>query len=210
MTNALVTGATRFWTTCLLAIKSNGMERRRHAYGFLLAQIRLDESDALLLKLGADRLASSHHAVDVEGTRHVVDGCRKQNVLRLIHISTPSSYFDYRDRGGISESEPLPVKQVIAYAATKLLELRQPGIGEEEVRYVVLSHFHADHPAGLRDFPNARILYKRDAHTAIKDLGLLASVKAGCLPGLLPDDFEERSAFIDETPMRRLPGIFRS
>lgn len=75
---------------------------------------------------------------------------------------------------------------------------------------MVLSHFHADDPAGLRDFPNARILYKRDAHTAIKDLGLLASVKAGCLPGLLPDDFEERSAFIDETPMRRLPGIFRS
>lgn len=44
---------------------------------------------------------------------------------------------------------------------------------------MVLSHFHADDPAGLRDFPNARILYKRDAHTAIKDLGLLASVKAG-------------------------------
>ncbi|MFE1631326.1 NAD-dependent epimerase/dehydratase family protein [Brevibacillus reuszeri] len=65
------------------------------------------------------------HAVDVEGTGHVVDGCRKQNVLRLIHISTPSIYFDYRDRGGISDSEPLPVKQVIAYVPTKLLELQQ-------------------------------------------------------------------------------------
>ncbi len=87
-------------------------------------------------------------------------------------------------------------------------QLRQQGIGAEEVRYVVLSHFHADHTAGLRDFPNARILYKREAYTAVKDLGSLASVKAGCLPGLLPDDFEERSAFIDETPRRRLPGDF--
>lgn len=74
------------------------------------------------------------------------------------------------------------------------------GIGEEAVRYVVLSHFHADHTAGLRDFPNASILYKRGEYTAIKDLGLLALVKAGCLPGLLLDDFEERSPLIDETP----------
>jgi len=73
---------------------------------------------------------------------------------------------------------------------------------------VVLSHFHADHTAGLRDFPNATILYEREAYTAFKYLGLLASVKSGCLPGLLPDDFEERSAFIDETPRRRLPGDF--
>ena len=68
----------------------------------------------------------------------------------------------------------------------------------------MLSHFHADHTVGLRDFPNARILYKRDAYTAVNDLGLLASVKAGCLPGLLLDDFEEQSPFIDETPRRRL------
>ncbi|MBB3109687.1 nucleoside-diphosphate-sugar epimerase [Paenibacillus phyllosphaerae] len=59
-------------------------------------------------------------AVNVGGTRNVVDGCRKHGVQRLIHVSTPSIYFDYKDRIGIRESDALPAKPVNAYAATKL------------------------------------------------------------------------------------------
>jgi glyoxylase-like metal-dependent hydrolase (beta-lactamase superfamily II) len=89
-----------------------------------------------------------------------------------------------------------------------LNQLKRQGIAADEVKYVVLSHFHADHTAGLRDFPHARILYKREAYDAVKQLGSFAAVKAAYLPGLLPEDFEQRSMMVEETELLRLPEAF--
>jgi glyoxylase-like metal-dependent hydrolase (beta-lactamase superfamily II) len=89
-----------------------------------------------------------------------------------------------------------------------LNQLRGLGIEADEVRYIVLSHFHADHTAGLRDFPHARLIYKREAYDAVKVLGTFASVKAGYLPGLLPEDFGRRSIFVEDAGQRRLPEGF--
>ncbi len=61
------------------------------------------------------------YASNVEGTRHIVDGVMQHGVQRLIHVSTPSLYFDYRHRLAIRESDPLPARFVNAYAATKRL-----------------------------------------------------------------------------------------
>lgn len=58
---------------------------------------------------------------NVLATRHIIEGCRRYEVRRLIHISTPSIYFNYRPRFLIRESEPLPARPANAYAATKLL-----------------------------------------------------------------------------------------
>jgi glyoxylase-like metal-dependent hydrolase (beta-lactamase superfamily II) len=87
-------------------------------------------------------------------------------------------------------------------------QLRRLGVEAEHVRLIVLSHFHADHTAGLRDFPQARFLYKREAYAAVRDLGPFASVKAGYLPGLLPDDFEQRSLYVEDGKSRKLPDDF--
>lgn len=59
------------------------------------------------------------YKINVEGTRSILDAAKKACVDRFIHVSTPSIYFDFRDRYNISESEPLPQKSVNAYAATK-------------------------------------------------------------------------------------------
>ncbi|MFM9278745.1 MBL fold metallo-hydrolase [Paenibacillus jiagnxiensis] len=72
-------------------------------------------------------------------------------------------------------------------------QLRKVGITPQDVQYIVLSHFHADHIGGLRDFPNARFIYLQKAYNAVKQLGSLRRVRAGFLPGLLPDDFAARS-----------------
>ncbi|MBW7477209.1 NAD-dependent epimerase/dehydratase family protein [Paenibacillus oenotherae] len=56
---------------------------------------------------------------NVMGTRHVIAGCRTHGVTRLIHVSTPSLYFQYKDGFGISEASPLPNKPVNHYARTK-------------------------------------------------------------------------------------------
>lgn len=57
---------------------------------------------------------------NVLGTQAVLDAIRHAQVRRLVHISTPSVYFTYRDHYGIREEDPLPKKGVNAYATTKL------------------------------------------------------------------------------------------
>ncbi|WP_189008779.1 NAD-dependent epimerase/dehydratase family protein [Paenibacillus marchantiophytorum] len=58
---------------------------------------------------------------NVIGTRNIIDGCLGSRVQRLIHVSTPSIYFDYKDRLNIHESDRLPRRSANAYAETKRL-----------------------------------------------------------------------------------------
>jgi glyoxylase-like metal-dependent hydrolase (beta-lactamase superfamily II) len=74
-----------------------------------------------------------------------------------------------------------------------LQQLQQMGYTAKDVAIIVISHFHGDHIAGLRDFPNARFIYAEEAFEKVRRLRGLAAVRAGYLPGLLPDDFEKRS-----------------
>jgi len=58
---------------------------------------------------------------NVLGSRHVREGCRRAGVRRLVHVSTPSVYFDFRSQRDITEDAPLPRHPVNAYVATKRL-----------------------------------------------------------------------------------------
>ncbi len=62
---------------------------------------------------------SDFYGSNVEGVQHVAEGCKRSDVQRLIHVSTPSIYFDYKPRYGIKESDPLPTRFANHYAATK-------------------------------------------------------------------------------------------
>lgn len=149
MTKALVTGATGFlgqhvcmrlsrmgWkVTGLGRNESAGAKLEEQGIRFVRADLRDEES---VVRACAGQEAVFHcgalsspwgpyrdfEAANVDGTRHVAAGCLKHDVRRLIHISTPSIYFDNRDRLDIRENDPLPVKPVNAYAATKLLAER--------------------------------------------------------------------------------------
>jgi nucleoside-diphosphate-sugar epimerase len=61
---------------------------------------------------------SDFYSANVLGTRHILRGCKTHAVGRLVHVSTPSLYFDYRDRTAIRESDPLP-RPATHYARTK-------------------------------------------------------------------------------------------
>ncbi|WP_256972563.1 MBL fold metallo-hydrolase [Saccharibacillus sp. O23] len=71
--------------------------------------------------------------------------------------------------------------------------LRASGIPPESIRQIVVSHFHADHVAGLHDFPQAEFLYEREALESMRRLRGIRAVKRGFLPGLLPGDFDRRA-----------------
>lgn len=80
-------------------------------------------------------------------------------------------------------------------------QLARYGVRPSDVRRVFVSHFHADHVAGLRDLPRARFTALRA--DAVENLGRhgIGALRRGFLPGLLPADFSSRLDFADDRPM---------
>ncbi|WP_245608631.1 MBL fold metallo-hydrolase [Saccharibacillus sacchari] len=94
-------------------------------------------------------------------------------------------------------------------AAERLIAV---GVNPSDIRHIIVSHFHADHVAGLRDFPNAQFFYEREALDSMRRLKGIGAVKRGFLPGLLPDDFDQRARPFSpesriEVPHDLLPGF---
>jgi glyoxylase-like metal-dependent hydrolase (beta-lactamase superfamily II) len=77
-------------------------------------------------------------------------------------------------------------------------QLQNHGLEPEEIKYIIISHFHADHIGGLSDFPNAQFICFQSAYQAVKSLGKIAALKSGFLAGLLPSDFEQRAIFVEQ------------
>lgn len=84
-------------------------------------------------------------------------------------------------------------------------QLKNQGIEPESVQYIIISHFHADHIGGLRDFPNARFVCFKSAYEAVKHRRGISALKAGFLSGLLPSDFEQRAIFVEDKKRISLP-----
>ncbi|MCB1134911.1 MAG: MBL fold metallo-hydrolase, partial [Chlamydiia bacterium] len=83
-------------------------------------------------------------------------------------------------------------------------QLHRLGVGE--VSTIVLSHFHADHVGGLKDFPGARFVYLKEAYDAVHGRSGWNALRKAFIPGLIPEDFLERSDVItDATPRVALP-----
>ncbi|MFN8421872.1 MAG: MBL fold metallo-hydrolase [Anaerolineae bacterium] len=89
---------------------------------------------------------------------------------------------------------------------TAVERLAARGIAAGDVRTIVVTHFHADHVAGLRDFPRARIVFAASAWRAVERLRGLGAVRRAYLPALLPDDFHARADALDDVrAIRPLP-----
>lgn len=87
-------------------------------------------------------------------------------------------------------------------------QLQDKGIAPADIQFLIISHFHADHIAGLPDFPRAHYLYFDQAYTTVCRLQGLKAVRAGFLPGLLPTDFEHRSKPLPLAQLQPLPGQY--
>lgn len=76
--------------------------------------------------------AQAFAQANVASTEQVLAACHANDVQRLVHLSTPSVYFAFRDRFNIREDEPLP-PPVNAYARSKVLaetRIQQAGLGQ--------------------------------------------------------------------------------
>src|SRR5262249_24815079 len=87
---------------------------------------------------------------------------------------------------------------VTLHPGDSALEQLQPrGVAARDVRRIVLSHLHADHIAGTRDFPEAEVICARAAYDSIRSRGQISALLRAYLPGLLPDDFAARARFLE-------------
>lgn len=88
-------------------------------------------------------------------------------------------------------------------SAKEQLEAR--GIQATAVRFIILSHFHADHMGGLRDFPNATFICSGQELEEVKQKTGFRALKSAYIPALLPTDFHKRAQFIEELPVIQTP-----
>ncbi len=61
---------------------------------------------------------------NVLGTRNVIAGCLEHGVGRLVHVSSPGLYFNYRTRWEIREEDAFARSPINAYTETKLIAER--------------------------------------------------------------------------------------
>jgi glyoxylase-like metal-dependent hydrolase (beta-lactamase superfamily II) len=85
-------------------------------------------------------------------------------------------------------------------------QLARHGLRPEDIAWVVLSHFHGDHAAGLHAFPAARIACARAGLQAVRQGGAFTAVRRGFLRGLLPDDLDARADFFEDCSRVSLPA----
>jgi glyoxylase-like metal-dependent hydrolase (beta-lactamase superfamily II) len=81
--------------------------------------------------------------------------------------------------------------------------LRNMGATADDVRLVVVTHFHADHISSLRAFSRAGIIACGDATRRVLAMSSTAALHHGIFRELIPQDFEHR--LLPLQGMRRLP-----
>ncbi|MCM0605738.1 MAG: MBL fold metallo-hydrolase [Xanthomonadaceae bacterium] len=76
---------------------------------------------------------------------------------------------------------------------TAVAQLKSQGISVRDVRHIILSHLHADHVAGLKDFPHSKIWSDVGAFQTLKQKSRISRLRKAFLTDLIPADFEART-----------------
>lgn len=87
-------------------------------------------------------------------------------------------------------------------------QLRHFGIEADDIKHIIITHFHADHVAGLKDFKNATIYCSRVAFSQLKSISNFWAFSKGILKTLIPDDFDSRVQLIEEMAEKKPDSLF--
>jgi glyoxylase-like metal-dependent hydrolase (beta-lactamase superfamily II) len=86
-------------------------------------------------------------------------------------------------------------------------QLNAAGVPASQVSRVIVSHLHADHVAGLRDFPHSQLIITAAALTLQQQVRGIDAVRRGIIQELFPDDFAKRAAVIHAFNGAPLPAL---
>jgi len=98
---------------------------------------------------------------------------------------------------------PLHVRADLAVAA----QLSRSGLQRSDIKRVIISHFHADHVAGLRDFPQAGIIALHSAYDDVRGRRGVNALRRAFVPSLLPRNFARRATLLPAFDGPPLPGL---
>lgn len=101
------------------------------------------------------------------------------------------------------------VTKVVATGAEEVqAQLKNAGISPLDIQHIIITHFHADHVAGLLDFPNATFYASRKALDYTLGLSSLFAFSKGVLKGLLPPNLTTRTILVDEACNKLEDSVF--
>ncbi len=86
-------------------------------------------------------------------------------------------------------------------------QLARWDLAPRDIRRVIISHFHADHIAGLLDFPDAALCATQTACEGIAGRTGIGALRRGFIPALLPTDFAQRVQALPTFSGAPLPGL---
>ncbi|WP_225748019.1 MBL fold metallo-hydrolase [Eikenella sp. Marseille-P7795] len=84
-------------------------------------------------------------------------------------------------------------------------QLAAQGLRARDLSGIILSHFHGDHIAGLKDFPAVPLIASGEGWAKIRRLRGLPALLKGFLPDLMPQDVESRLLAAEAFAVQRLP-----
>jgi nucleoside-diphosphate-sugar epimerase/glyoxylase-like metal-dependent hydrolase (beta-lactamase superfamily II) len=145
-----------------------------------------DGYESHVLAGGAHRRVPFHSMVAV--IRHPRMGTTLFDTGYASHFHTETARLPFSLYARVTPVTTTPAQSARAQLA---------GRGVGDVARIVLSHFHGDHVAGLRDFPGVDVLCHRDAWRDARARRGVNAVRKGIVPRLLPDDVDERLYLID-------------
>ena len=116
--------------------------------------------------------------IDTGYTEHALSAPGRGLALRIYgHVLRPKL---------VAENQPGPF-------------LARFGLRPQDIRRVIVTHFHADHVSGLTLFPKARFVASAGAWNAFRSASRLGNLRHGIFAGLLPHDFADRLDVIEAT-----------
>jgi glyoxylase-like metal-dependent hydrolase (beta-lactamase superfamily II) len=154
--------------------------------------------ESLVVRGGAWRRVALHSLVAV--IEHPVHGWLLWDTgyaPRMLDATLQWPYSLYR------KATPLYIHRDLAV----INQLPRLGLVAGDIRRVLLSHFHADHLAGLRDFPTAEVIAHRAAFEDVATRRGLFALRRAFLPALLPDHFASRATLISDFTGPTIPQL---
>jgi len=88
-------------------------------------------------------------------------------------------------------------------------QLNERNIAADDINSIFISHFHADHIAGLLDFPKAEYICSYEGYSAFEQRSRISGLIKGYLKKLLPQDFLSRVTFIEDKVSIKLDKSYR-
>lgn len=152
----------------------------------------------ILLQGGARREVQCHSIVALLG--HPQHGWLLWDAGYAPHMLAATRHFPY---SLYRLATPLRLDPSLAVAA----QLPRLGLTHQDIGRIIISHFHADHLAGLADFPQARFVALDEAYASVRGKRGLAALRRGFVPALLPADFAARAHLLGPFTGPPLPGL---